>query len=277
MSATQRETPTDGRRTKTLLLTMLGSVAVPHDLELWQETYVRGLVDLGAGVSAARQTISRAIAGGWLTSLRVGRRTRLSVPDEHRRGLTAAAARVARFGEPFDWDGEWLILILKVPEQARAIRHHFRTELGWLGFGSLGNGVWISPHTENEQSAMTVLASAEGPRDAYVFRSARSVGMSPEQLAMTAWDLTSLRARYEEFDTRFSGRAPETPSEYWRAWIELTTTWRHLPLVDPELPEHLLPADWPRASAYRLYHRADTRWRSRALDHLLDIERTVSE
>lgn len=267
--------PPRPRRSKTLLLTIIGSVAVPESLTLWQETYVRGLTELGVAEAAARQAIVRAIASGWLARERVGRRTRLHVVDEHRDGIVAASNRVAEFGQPFDWNGEWLLVSLRVPEQARRIRHHFRTEFGWLGFGSLGNGLWISPHTENEAATLRLLDRVEGLGDAYVFRSARIVGMDPEELAATAWDMRALRTRYDAFLERFSDAAPSTDQEFWAEWIALTTSWRHFPLFDPELPEHLLPADWPRAAAFRLFHRSDARWGRRAIDHLLTIEREI--
>ena len=276
MESTQTDGSAPSVKTKTLLLTIVGSVAAEHDLTLWKETYVRALVDLGAGTAAARQSLARAVDAGWFEPERVGRRVRLHVRPEHRAGLAAASARVAEFATRFDWNGEWLIVMLKVPEEARAIRHHFRTELGWLGFGSLGNGVWISPHTENEEATLRLLATTEGPRDAHVFRSARSIGTTPEELATSAWDMPSLRNRYDTFLARFRDAAPETPVEHWTAWVELTTAWRHFPLFDPDLPEHLLPADWPRTESHRLYRRLDARWRDPALEHVLAIERSIN-
>ncbi|MBN9192016.1 PaaX family transcriptional regulator C-terminal domain-containing protein [Microbacterium sp.] len=263
------------QRARTLLLTILGSMTAPHDLVLWHETYVALLCELGLSESAARQALARAGAAGWIESERAGRRTRLRVPGAHREGLATASARIERFGRPFDWDGEWLVVILKVPEQARSLRHHVRTQLGWLGFGSLGNGVWISPHGENEQAALALLSSAEDPLDAYAFRSARSVGISPEKLATAAWDMPSLHARYSAFLDTFRGLSPDTPRSAWTPWVNLVTAWRHFPLFDPELPEHLLPEDWPRAEAFRLFHRCDDRWAPLALEHAREIERRV--
>lgn len=264
------------RSSRTLLLTVLGSAVAPRDLVLWRETYVRVLADLGLGEPAARQAVERAVGDGWLTRERVGRRTRLRVPQEHREGLASAAERVAAFGRPFEWNGEWLVVVLKVPEQERAVRHQFRTQLGWLGFGSLGNGVWVSPHTENEQQTLELFAGGEGPQDAYVFRSARIAGGSPEHVAGAAWNMAALRERYDRFLSRFAEVDPAPGADVWRQWIELVTAWRHFPLFDPELPENLLPDDWPRAAAFRLFHRRDARWQAGALEHLESTERGVT-
>ena len=56
------------------------------------------------------------------------------------------------------WDGRWLLLVLRVPEQRRELRHQLTTQLAWAGFGSLGNGLWITPHVDRE-----ALISAEEP------------------------------------------------------------------------------------------------------------------
>lgn len=263
------------RKTKTLLLTIIGSAAAPSDQSLWQETYVRSLAELGAAEPAARQAIARAVSAGWFTGTREGKRTRLTVTPAHRTGLLEASQRVDRFGRPASWSGEWLVLILSVPEQARSIRNRFRTQLGWLGFGSLGNGVWISPHAHNEPEIRELLSSAEGIGDTHLFRSAVYGGADPAHLTTAAWDIPSLQRRYDAFLARFETSEPATDAAMWTEWIELVTSWRHFPLVDPELPEHLLPAGWPRARARQLFTLRDETWRPRALAHLADIERSI--
>lgn len=277
MTELSEPTAPPAHKSRTLFLTLLGSVVVPHSLVLWRETYVQALVELGLSTAAAGQAIERGVQDKLIVRERVGRRTRLHVTEEHREGLSRGSARVDAFGLPFDWDGKWLVVMLKVPEQSRSVRHHFRTQLVWLGFGSLGNGVWVSPHTENESQALSLFREYAGPQNAYVFRAAELSGTDPEMLAQIAWDMPALRARYDRFLSRFAQSQPQTPTQTWREWIELETAWRHFPLFDPELPESLLPDDWPRAEAFRLFHRRDERWHSIALDHIHEIEQGVTE
>jgi phenylacetic acid degradation operon negative regulatory protein len=181
-------------------------------------------------------------------------------------------ARMMRFGETRAWDERWLLVTLTVQEDRREVRHHFRTELGWLGFGSLGNGIWISPHASNEAAALRLFQSREGLKDAYVFVTATPLTHSPRDIAKAAWDIDKLRDRYAAFERRFSGLAPSTPVEVFAAWIEMLTAWRHFPLVDPELPDSLLPADWPRRSAYQLFHDRHSEWGSAARDYFLSLD-----
>lgn len=275
MTSATGSAPATTRRTKTQLLTVMGEIVVPLGISVWQETLVRSLTTLGSSVPAARQAVARAVGDGWFIRERIGRRSRMTVSDETREGLARGQRRTMSFGEPKTWGGEWLFVALTVPEESRSLRHHFRTELGWLGFGSLGNGLWVSPHPENEAATLRLLHSAEGPGDAYIFTGARPATHTPEQIAAAAWDMDELRARYDAFVERFEHATVRDPEHTFTTWIELHTSWRHFPLVDPELPETLLPTDWPRTEAYRLFHHLSAAWRESARDFFRGLELEV--
>ncbi|MCU1409876.1 MAG: PaaX family transcriptional regulator [Rhodoglobus sp.] len=276
MTTSNAASPAATRRTKTLLLTVLGDAVIPLGGSVWQETLVRALTTLGASVPAARQAVARAVGDGWLTSVRTGRRARMTMTDETIRGIREGRERTLAFGQSREWHGDWLFVALTVPEESRALRYHFRTELAWLGFGSLGNGLWISPHPENEAATQRLLRSSDSPGDAYVFTGARPASHTPEQIASAAWDMESLRERYTDFLSRFESAVPRDPAQYFTSWVELVTSWRHFPLFDPELPERLLPADWPRVEAYRLYHQLTSEWTAPALEFFRALEVEVT-
>jgi phenylacetic acid degradation operon negative regulatory protein len=269
-----QSTPSGGssRTARTFLLTVLGDAVMPGSRRVQQETLVSALGALDISVPAARQVTSRATRDGWLTSERVGRRSLMTISDSAAEMFATGRSRMMEFGETRSWDERWLLVTLTVHEDRREVRHHFRTELGWLGFGSLGNGVWISPHASNEAAALRLFQSREGLKDAYVFVTNTPVTHTPRDIARTAWDLDRLLRRYTDFDKRFSALSPTTPQETFAAWIELLTAWRHFPLVDPELPDSLLPAGWPRADAYRLFHRRHDEWAARARDYFLSLD-----
>jgi hypothetical protein len=61
--------------------------------------------------------------------------------------LAEGRDRIMAFGtrsEP--WDRRWTVAAFSVPEARRALRHVLRTRLLWLGFASLYDGMWVSPH-----------------------------------------------------------------------------------------------------------------------------------
>ena len=94
--------------------------------------------------------------------------------------LTAGAERIYGFGEPWEWEGRWLLVVLRVPEERREVRHQVRTRLAWAGFGSLGGGLWISPHVEREAELRDMPATARSPS---CCRSARSSARSATRRA----------------------------------------------------------------------------------------------
>ena len=120
-----------------MLLTTLGEYVLAGEDGVWQETLISALNSLGYKTQAARQALARSVNAGWLGTERHGRRSRVRLTPESEQMLRAGAERIYRFGQPWQWDGQWLLVILRVPEQHREVRHQLRTQLAWAGFGSL--------------------------------------------------------------------------------------------------------------------------------------------
>ncbi|MBV8947411.1 MAG: hypothetical protein JOZ95_18425 [Solirubrobacterales bacterium] len=111
----------------------------PADLgSAWQETLISALGRLDYTPQAARQALARSIADGWLRAERRERRSRVLLTPGTSTMLTSGADRIYSFGRSWDWDGQWLLVVLRVPEQSRHVRHRIRSQLAWAGFGSLG-------------------------------------------------------------------------------------------------------------------------------------------
>ena len=52
--------------------------------------------------------------------------------------LRSGAERIYSFGDPWEWDGRWLFVVLRVPEERREVRHQLRSRLAWAGLGLAG-------------------------------------------------------------------------------------------------------------------------------------------
>ena len=71
-----------------------------------------------------------------------------------------------------------------------------------------------------------------------------------------AWDLPALREHYEQFIDDFAQRAParrrrrRSPTQ-----TAIVHAWRRFPFIDPDLPDDLLPRDWPRRRGVRAVPR----------------------
>ena len=259
---------------RSLLLTVLGEYVLARPAGVWQETLVAAMVSLGYSPQAARQALSRSTRDGWLLTERRGRRARVTLSSRTAELLRAGAERIYSFGEPWRWDGRWLIVVLRVPEKSRAVRHQLRSRLAWTGLGSLGGGVWLTPHVEREQELAAAIAE-EPAADARSFVAEVGAIGSPAQLVAEAWDLERVRRQYTTFIADFGGVRALAPEACFRQQTLLVHAWRKFPFLDPDLPAELLDSDWPRARAHELFVGRHERWRAKAVEYFASLEGDV--
>jgi phenylacetic acid degradation operon negative regulatory protein len=256
---------------RSLLLTVLGEYVLPRSGSVWHETLVGALVCLGYSQQAARQALARSTREGWLVSERRGRRTRMSLSDPTAALLRAGAERIYTFGQPWEWDGRWLLVVLRVPEERRAVRHQLRSRLAWAGLGSLGGGVWLTPHVGREQELVGAVAQ-EPAAEAVSFEARFGQIGDPEQLVSAAWDLDSVRGQYRTFIDDFARAQPTGAAACFRQQTLLVHAWRKFPFVDPDLPAALLPTRWPRDRAHALFSERHARWQPAARAYFEGLE-----
>ena len=235
---------------------------LPGDGTAWTSAVLRGFARLGIEEKATRQALMRTAASGWIEPEKLAWRTRWRLTGNARRMLTEGAERIFSFTGPAEhWDGRWLLVHARVPEPGRRARHVLRTRLSWAGFGSLGTGVWISPHPERETEAVQVLREAGVAQDAHVFVATRLGLADVRVMVAAAWDLPAIEQRYEEFIARFQ---PGEPGDVLAGQIELVHAWRRFPALDPVLPRELLPVPWSGLTAARLFAARHDAWEAGA-------------
>jgi phenylacetic acid degradation operon negative regulatory protein len=246
-----------------MLFTLLGEFVLPSEGAAWTSAVLAAFERLGVAEKATRQALMRTSNAGWLQAEKVGRRTRWLLTPAAKKLLTDGARRIYSFGPAAQWDGQWVLAQVRIPESDRRARHVVRTRLAWAGFGSLGPGLWISPHANREPEAIRVLAEAGVAKDAHVFV-ARRTGLSGTALSDTramvasAWDLPEIEAEYEQFVDEF--RAPAVPGDVLLRQLELVHAWRRFPALDPSLPRELLPPRWTGIRAAELFADRHQRW-----------------
>jgi phenylacetic acid degradation operon negative regulatory protein len=257
---------------RSLLLTILGEYVLPLGEAVWQETLVGALVSVGYTQQAARQALARSVRHGWLLTSRHGRRARVSLSDSTAGLLRTGADRIYSFGEPRQWDGRWLVVVLRVPEERREVRHQLRTRLAWAGLGSMGAGVWLTPHVEREAELREVVLEAPAAEATSFVAALGALGGPPELVAATAWDLDSVRDAYEAFISDFVAIRPSSDDASFRMQTLLVHAWRRFPFLDPDLPAELLPSDWPRRRAHELFVGRHERWQEAAGSYFSELE-----
>ena len=241
-----------------LLFTLLGEFVLTGGGTAWTSAVLAAFARLGIEEKATRQALMRTAASGWLDAEKVGRRTRWKLTGSARRMLTVGAERIYSFtGPDEDWDGRWLLVYVRIPDSERRARHVVRSRLSWAGFGSLGAGLWISPHPEREAEVVGVLTEAGVARDAHVFVASRSGLADVRIMVAAAWDLTAIEEQYRQFIAEFADSAP---ADVLARQVELVHAWRRFPSIDPALPRELLPGRWSGLQAARLFADRHQHW-----------------
>lgn len=252
------------RRPQDLVFTLFGDYLLQRPGAVWVGALIAVLGALGVTEGAARTTLSRMSRKGWLDTRRDGRRSFYTLTPRGRRLLEHGAARIYHPPRDEPWDGLWSVLAYSIPEDHRHLRDRLRVRLSWLGFGSLGNGLWISPRDARVQ--VEELAAELGIKGHIELFRAEHLGWSSRsQLVAQAWDLPGLDALYRAFMERHrprlagcvaclrEGRGSDRDCFVHR--FRLVHEYREFPLLDPYLPGELLPRDWHGEEAAKLFER----------------------
>lgn len=246
-----------------LLITVFGELMLPNGGSAWTQTLVDALGLSDVETKAARQAISRLANKGWITSERVGRRSKWSLTPWATSLLQRGADRIYAHGDSGRrWDGQWLVLLASVPEQRRKLRPKLNVSLGWAGFGSLGQGVWICPWTDREREATAIVREMDID-DATLFRSTMTDVGDPRALAERAWNLDAIASGYFDFLATFDKPAVgenQPDGQSVSRLVALVDTRRRFPLLDPSLPTALHRSEWPGDAAAQRFRVLRAHW-----------------
>jgi len=184
-------------RTQFLIFTLFGEYVLPRGGAAWTAGLLDLLRVLGVSERAARSTLSRMSQKGWLRSRRNGRHSRYEITLRGRRIVQGGAVRIF---EPrrVSWDGSWHIVVYSVPEGKRRLRSQLRTRLGWLGFGRLAPGTWVSPN-DRRQEVEADLEDLGARLYAVYFSRSQLYFIGNEEIVSRGWDLKVLNREYARF------------------------------------------------------------------------------
>lgn len=238
---------------------------------------VRLLAPLGVSPAAVRTAVSRMVGQGWLEPVATAAGPGYRLTGRGVRRLDEAAARIYRTRDP-GWDGRWhLLVVVGVRRPAgRAARQRLRAGLGFLGYGRLGEDVWIAPRDSAEAAAL--LAADGWTAERFTARYAEE---DPTGLAARVWDLDRLGRAYLRWldDAAVIVGAGGTPPDDEQAYAvrsRLVHEWRKFLFSDPGLPTALLPAGWAGEKAAAFFDAESARLRpaaTRFLDACLEADR----
>ena len=255
---------------RSLLFTLYGDYVHPSGQEEVEVgALVRVAAEFGVTDNALRSALSRMGREGWLVARRArGARPRYRLSPRGRALIEEGIGRIYGRHRP-SWDGRWLLVSYSLPERRRGQRDRLRSGLSFLGFGSLGNGLFVSPH--DLRAEVTELIRRAGVEDDVTMHlGTLAWPADPAQVVARAWNLEVLAERYREFAARLEEerrRAPRSDGEAFRRRFLLTHEFRRFPFADPDLPDALLPAGWVGNRARDLFFEVNGRLRDAAERH----------
>ncbi|MBC8275558.1 MAG: phenylacetic acid degradation operon negative regulatory protein PaaX, partial [Chloroflexi bacterium] len=137
-------------RPRAAMLTLYGDYVLHRGGEIGIGSLVKLLSNFGLSEQAIRSAVSRMCRSGLLKAKRTNRKSYYSLTSEGHSLLTEGAQRIFQ-RKKSHWDGNWNIVTYSIPERMREARDRLRLELGWMGYGALGEATWISPYDRTRE------------------------------------------------------------------------------------------------------------------------------
>ncbi|MBV8990703.1 MAG: PaaX family transcriptional regulator [Solirubrobacterales bacterium] len=233
---------------------MLGLYVRPFGDRVWSGGLVLLLGELGFSQGAARVALTRLVRRGLIARERAGRLVHYRVTSRCDRALEEGDGRIFSLGDCADDGGRWTVLWHQIPEARRLQRSRLARRLRFLGFGSVQDSVWVSPHDHFDE-VVRLLDELQLSEFATLFVAQVGAASGLTALASRAWDLGALVERYEAFQTAFApftrarARARLSDGQAFVIRTRLVHLFRGFPQLDPELPDELAPLSRARSRA----------------------------
>lgn len=214
------------------------------------------LADFDIPEISTRAMLSAVHRKGLLNLGRRGRRSEYSLSEFGRHRLNENIRQVfTSNADTNDWDGQWTFVTFSLPERTRSTRHLLRRRLLSEGFAVLFGGVWVAPG-RREEIAARLLQDLNIDLVSVVV--GRSSDLLPNGNPLRAWDLQELRGHHDEFLRTFGpftnlATADLSNRKALQIRTALMDAFRDLSAREPNLPNQLLPDDWPRPKVRRLF------------------------
>lgn len=229
------------------MITLLGGYVHGRHETVWSGGLVALLEELGFSNGAARVALTRLVKRGLIQRVRQGRLVHYRMTPRAERLLAEGDGRIFSLGHPRDDGSCWTFLWHQIPEDRRLERSRLGRRLRFLGFGSLQDSVWVSPH-DHEDEVVELLDELGVKEHATVLLAPSAAARGLRVVAERAWDLSGLAERYGAFEAEFgryldgaSGAPALSDRQAFLVRTRLIQLFRGFPFLDPELPEELVP------------------------------------
>lgn len=274
-----------------LLATLLGEYLDSAEPRVPAAAVVAALAEFGITRASARAALGRLVRRGLVTAHEPAGAARAPgyhlaarAVAQHRAAMHAFLAFGATPRPPVD---RWSVVAYSLPQAHHAERHAVRRALAGLGCARLYDSVWIRPATDAapvRAALAALLDDLPGARWSVMtaafddLPAAEDGGGGPGPAGpAAAYDVDGVADGYHRFvatygPLRAAVRAGRVgPREALVARTTMTDAWRVLVDLDPDLPDDLLPRDWPRPAARALLLEVHEALGEPAATRLVDV------
>jgi len=269
-------------RANSLIITIYGDSIAPHGGTVWLGSFIRLVEALGLNQRMVRTSVFRLSREEWLVSEQIGRKSFYRLTPTGRRRFEHAYRRI--YDEPHrQWQGGWQLVLIASGDLSPAQRDALRKELVWEGYGLIAPGVLAHPSDDSE--ALRDILQGNAVHDKVVVMQARTSGVPINRplhsLVHDCWSLGGIAKDYQRFTDRFrpllralKSASSLDPEQCFVVRTLLIHEFRRVLLRDPQLPQQLLPKDWPGQNARQMCRELYGISQCAAERHLMDILET---
>lgn len=244
-----------------LIISVFGDAILPRGGRIWLGSLIRLLQPLELNERLVRTSVFRLAKEEWLRTEAIGRRADYVLTNSGRRRFDEASRHIYASHAPL-WDRRWR-LILAVGDLEGKDRERVRRALFWQGFGLLGADCFVHPSADLTAAFDALVAEGLADQSGCLMPllaadSRSGLSANDADLVRRAWDLEELATAYSAFvatylpilaELRRDRQTIVAEEDAFLLRILLIHDYRRLLLRDPELPDVLLPADWPGQKA----------------------------
>jgi phenylacetic acid degradation operon negative regulatory protein len=244
-----------------LIISVFGDAVLPRGGRIWLGSLIGLLEPLQLSDRLIRTSIFRLVKDEWMYSEAIGRRADYMLTPAGQRRFEETARHIYASNAPL-WDRRWR-LILAVGELDAKQRERLRRAFFWQGFGVIGSDCFVHPSTDlaTALDALTTEGLGDALKNLMPLLAANAgsdLSASDADMVKRAWDLDQLGTSYSDFALRYSpfldklrqgGSNKMDDESAFLLRTLLIHDYRRLLLRDPELPDVLLPPNWPGQKA----------------------------
>lgn len=244
-----------------LVMTLLGSYVRGRHETVWSGGLVTLLEEMGFSTGASRVALTRLVRRDLIARERSGRLIHYRITERADHVLAEGDRRIFSLGRAAALTGTWTTLWHDIPERQRLERGRLARRLRFLGFGTLQDGLWVSPH-DREAEVVPLLEELQVAEHAAVLVGNVAAMPGPAALVRRAWNLEALCERYRAFTAQFAPHARRRGAprlddrEAFLVRTRIVHRFRGFPFLDPDLPDELMPDRRARRRAVDVFDAA---------------------